>query len=187
MSTLKNILGQRFGRLVVIKQESSRPRKQSGPLAHWTCLCDCGKEVSVSGANLRQKQVTSCGCYLSDVTTKRSTIHGQAKRFHETDAYQMWARAKKRARLNDVSFNLTVEDILIPEFCPVLGIKLERNEGASSAASPSLDRIFPERGYVKGNVRVISHKANTIKNNATAEELEKVLAYSYGAETFAYA
>lgn len=42
---------------------------------------------------------------------------------------------------------------------------------------PSLDRINPDRGYVPGNVQVISFRANTLKNNATREELAKVLAY----------
>ena len=40
--------------------------------------------------------------------------------------------------------------------------------------SPSLDRIFPESGYTKGNVRVISWRANWIKNNSTIEEIEKL-------------
>jgi hypothetical protein len=186
-TNFKNILGQKFGRLTVIKQELSRPRNSCGSLAYWTCLCDCGNQVSVSGANLRQKQTTSCGCRQKEVTTKRNTIHGQAKRFNETDEYQMWNRAKRRARLANVAFRLEPSDIVIPETCPVLGIKLERNKFKSSAASPSLDRIIPERGYIKGNVQVISHKANTIKNNSIVEELEKVLSYSRNSEVFAYA
>ena len=64
------------------------------------------------------------------------------------------------------------EDIIIPEFCPVLGFKLERNFGKTAAPnSPSVDCIIPERGYVPGNIQVISYKANAMKNNATEEEL----------------
>ena len=48
----------------------------------------------------------------------------------------------------------------------------EINEGVSAANSPSVDRIVPELGYVKGNVQIISHKANTIKSNATLEDLK---------------
>lgn len=44
--------------------------------------------------------------------------------------------------------------------------------------SPTLDRIVPEKGYVKGNVAVISHKANRIKNNGSLEELEAVVSYT---------
>ena len=183
----KNILGQRFGRLTVIERESNRPRNNCGSLAYWFCLCDCGNKISASGANLRQGQYLSCGCLQKEVIVKLSTIHGQAKRFQETDEYQMWNRAKNRARKIGVRFDLKPSDIVIPEFCPVLGVKLVRSKMKSNFASPSIDRIFPERGYVRGNVRVISQKANTIKNNSTIEELEKVLAYSYGSEIFAYA
>jgi hypothetical protein len=53
-----------------------------------------------------------------------------------------------------------------------LGITISTNENKNH--SPSLDRIFPELGYTKGNVRVISWRANWIKNNSTIEEIEKL-------------
>lgn len=68
---------------------------------------------------------------------------------------------------------------MVPEFCPVLGMRLEPGNGLS-ASSPSLDRFDPEKGYTKGNVRVISARANTLKSNATPDELRKVLAYLEG-------
>lgn len=69
--------------------------------------------------------------------------------------------------------------MVIPDFCPVLGLPLYRNTGglAQGPNSPSLDRIDPALGYVKGNVNVISSKANAIKSNATPEELLRVAAY----------
>lgn len=82
-------------------------------------------------------------------------------------------RAKNRATRLNIPFNIEMEDIILPEYCPVLGIKLVcGNEDLGS--SPSLDRIVPELGYVKDNIVVISHRANTIKNNATKEEIRKV-------------
>jgi hypothetical protein len=82
-------------------------------------------------------------------------------------------RAKRRSKKYNLPFNIDISDIIIPEFCPVLEIKLERNYGGSANDnSPSLDKIIPYLGYVKGNIRVISHKANTMKNNATEEELK---------------
>jgi len=59
-------------------------------------------------------------------------------------------------------------------FCPVLGIRL--NQGDRNSVS-SVDRIIPELGYVKENCRIISMKANMLKNNATVEELEKIIQY----------
>ena len=60
--------------------------------------------------------------------------------------------------------------------CPVFGTHMERNrKGESRDSSPSLDRIVPEKGYNKGNVVVVSFKANRMKNNGTVEDLRKVL------------
>jgi len=56
--------------------------------------------------------------------------------------------------------------------CPILGIPLIPGIGAQSPNSPSLDRIIPSLGYVKGNIAVISYRANAMKNDATIDELE---------------
>ena len=87
------------------------------------------------------------------------------------------AQAKKRAKRRDVVFNLTLSDIEIPDVCPVLGIKLHRGEGTGRAvdSSPSLDCFIPAIGYTRGNVSVISYKANRIKTDATLEELQAVV------------
>lgn len=82
--------------------------------------------------------------------------------------------ARQRAKKAGLAFDLTKEDVIIPEFCPALGIKLCQGTRQEHDASPSLDRIRPELGYVKGNVVVISHKANRIKTDASPEELRKV-------------
>jgi hypothetical protein len=65
--------------------------------------------------------------------------------------------------------------MVVPEFCPVLGIRLACNvRGGPCDASPSLDRIRAELGYVTGNIAVISMRANRIKNNGTAAEHEAI-------------
>jgi len=90
---------------------------------------------------------------------------------------QILSRAKYRAKSNNIAFNITKDDIVVPLYCPVLGIKIETKFGRKGyhPDSPSLDRIRPELGYIKGNVRIISARANLLKNNATIEELEYVL------------
>lgn len=82
--------------------------------------------------------------------------------------------ARHNAKENRVPFLLEVSDIKIPEVCPVLGIPLVRTGGKRTSNSPSLDRIIPELGYVKGNVIVISWRANRIKSDASIDELCKV-------------
>jgi hypothetical protein len=84
--------------------------------------------------------------------------------------------AKVRARKAGIPFNIDISDVVIPERCPVLGIKIEcaTTGGFKSGTAPSLDKIIPELGYIKGNVRVISHRANMLKRDGTAEELMKI-------------
>lgn len=88
----------------------------------------------------------------------------------------MLQRARRRAKDLGLEFNLTPEDVFIPTHCPVLLIPLER-ASTDRDASPSLDRINNDLGYIKGNVVVVSFKANRIKSNASFEDLQKVVEY----------
>jgi len=92
-------------------------------------------------------------------------------------AHRLHYAAKSRAKRFGIPFDLHVTDIVVPERCPVLGLVLQHGQGKQVDASPSLDRKIPELGYVVGNVLVISQRANRIKNDATPEELAKVLAW----------
>ena len=88
----------------------------------------------------------------------------------------MIGNARQRAKLHGVPCTLKPEDFDIPIFCPALGIKLTRGvNGKSTNSSPSLDRLLPSKGYVKGNVAIISKLANNIKSSATSpEQIKKV-------------
>ena len=80
--------------------------------------------------------------------------------------------SKSRAKVANLEFNLSKEDIIIPEKCPYLGIELLNIIGDRSIKNKiSLDRIDSSLGYIKGNVQVISWQANCMKNNASKEEL----------------
>jgi len=94
-------------------------------------------------------------------------------------ARQMLVNARARARRYGLEFSITLQDIKVPEFCPVFGFPLVvgSSGGFQTDASPSIDRIESSRGYTPDNVQVISWKANQIKGRATVEELEKVLYY----------
>ena len=95
----------------------------------------------------------------------------------------LWRKAQVRARESGRPFTIVAEDVIIPTHCPILGIPLEKGVGHSSSNSPSLDALIPELGYVPGNINVISHKANTMKSNATLEELKKLVAWLESKET----
>ncbi len=90
------------------------------------------------------------------------------------EKYLYWS-VKGRATRAGIPFDLEPEDIVIPSHCPILGIPLFRNEGGNKPTgnSPSVDKIIPSLGYVKGNIQVISQRANIMKNDASPEELRK--------------
>ena len=75
--------------------------------------------------------------------------------------------ARTRSKELKIDFNIDLEDIVVPELCPILNVPMV----LKTRHAPSLDRVDPNKGYVKGNVWVISRKANVMKNDATSEEL----------------
>ena len=83
---------------------------------------------------------------------------------------RLYKLTKKRAIDNNIPFNILLEDIVLPDFCPIFNIPLFRGEGRSNN-SYSLDRILPELGYIKGNVWIISDRANRLKSNMCKEDL----------------
>lgn len=92
----------------------------------------------------------------------------------------MFYSAKHRAKRDGLDFEIEKSDIIVPDFCPILGIPIFPCKGGVGKTSPTLDRIQNSRGYVKGNVRVISHRANTLKNELTEDMLVKLLQYVKG-------
>jgi hypothetical protein len=85
--------------------------------------------------------------------------------------YHIFSRAKTRAKERNLEFDIEISDITIPEKCPVFGTKFEIGNHKTCA---SIDRINANLGYVKGNIQIISNKANMIKGDASLEEIEKL-------------
>jgi hypothetical protein len=95
--------------------------------------------------------------------------------------YFLLKAARNRVQKFGGIFDLTIEDIIIPTHCPILGFPLKLNSGNPGGKfnSPSLDKKIPSLGYVKGNVWVISFQANMMKSNATKEDLLKFADWIY--------
>ena len=86
--------------------------------------------------------------------------------------YIILYRAKSNAEKRKLEFNLELEDIIIPQKCPYLNIELTTDfNDVNKPNYFSIDRIDSTKGYVKGNVQIISLFANTMKNNASTEQL----------------
>lgn len=160
---------QRFGKLTVLH----RVRIPNEHRVAYLCRCDCGEEVTMPSRYLREvkNRTRSCGCHSRDMAAERMRLRNQTHGRYYTIQWQIFHSAKCRAKKKGLPFAITIDDVVVPEVCPLLGIPLERGMKGFNANSPSLDRIIPEKGYVKGNVWVISMRANSIKRDATLEEL----------------
>lgn len=90
---------------------------------------------------------------------------------------QMLYNARDRAKKRRIAFTITEADIHIPQTCPILGIPLKANRGRWGMDSPSLDRVDVGKGYIPGNVRVVSFKANKFKSDHTIDEIMALARY----------
>jgi len=123
----------------------------------------------------KERECTKCGTMFPN-KSKTVTLCPKCNSERvkaESPEKKMFRRAKARAKERGLEFNLDHSDISIPTHCPVLGVELVCHKGRSGGNpnSPALDRIDNSKGYVKGNVMVVSHRANMMKVDASPEEL----------------
>jgi hypothetical protein len=113
--------------------------------------------------------------YWDSIKTKEKRNGGidkQKKTSLKSPEYVIWYRAKENSKKKGMDFDLDLEDIVIPKYCPLLEIELifdVKNRDLPNYYS--IDRIDSNKGYVKGNIQIMSRLANTMKNNATEEQL----------------
>jgi hypothetical protein len=85
--------------------------------------------------------------------------------------------SRRRAKTKGLKHELTKEDIVIPDVCPVLNIPLFFTPGTQTDNTPSIDQVNPGCGYTKANVEIISWRANDLKKDATWQELRALCRY----------
>lgn len=109
---------------------------------------------------------------------KEKLLASRKQHMHENYIKCALQRIKSRCKKKGIEFNLDINDVQLPTHCPVLGVELKIGEGRGATDnSPSFDRIIPERGYVKGNVIVVSNKVNRMKNSGTIQDMRKMVLF----------
>lgn len=122
-----------------------------------------------------KRQCTNCLC-IFEITSKTVTMCPKCNTTRvksQSIESKMYRRAKTRAKRRNIDFNIDQKDLIIPNICPILQIDLFVTTGKSGSFnnSPSLDRIDSTKGYIKGNIQIISSLANVMKSNASEKEL----------------
>lgn len=93
-------------------------------------------------------------------------------------AKYLLSSARSRSRVTGLPFDLEFSDLIVPTHCPVFGFEMTHSTGhGRTDTSYSIDRLDNAKGYVKGNVAVISWLANRLKNDATLDQLESVVSW----------
>lgn len=156
--------------------------RQAKTIRDQTRVCrDCGKEKNIEEFRYNRDLYWRCApCRRRRNTESVKSGKPYKKwverlRTKEGRAWGMLQNAKSRARRYGTSLSIGVEDISIPKYCPLLGIRLNLGNRSCRPDSPTLDCIIPSLGYVPGNVWVISHRANTIKSDASVEEIDRLV------------
>lgn len=91
---------------------------------------------------------------------------------------RLFRSAKQRSKNEGVVFNLEVQDIEVHSNCPVCNVEMKvSSKKGGTTSSPTLDKIIPEKGYVKGNIAVICKLCNSTKGSGSAELHRKIADY----------
>lgn len=153
-------LARARGAVLPQKNSSARSRAAAKGLDRY-------KGLTCKQCSTRERWVDNSKCIACEKAG--NTYYSRTKKIVVRDPrLRLLASAKARAAQFEREFNIELEDLVIPETCPVFGTPME---------SPSVDRFDNTLGYVKGNVRVISRRANVLKSNGTIEEFEAILRY----------
>lgn len=165
----------------IVEEFGKNPRGKNGIKA-WCRSCETENSKLYRHKNIEVVRVKA-KVYARSYRKVKPHVYNEKDRASATrysrkhPEVRMFEGAKARAKKQKVPFSISVTDINIPMYCPILGIELKRGVGKVTPNSPSLDKIIPSKGYVPGNISVISMRANQLKNNSSIEELEKILEY----------
>lgn len=176
---LKNLEGQKFGRLTVIK----RAEKSKIGAAKWLCGCECGKEKIVLQNSLLFKKTVSCGCYQKECARKTNSIE-----FGVSALNHLYASYRCSARKRNLPFELTKEKLyeMAKKDCTYCGkspSSVEKNTcNNGDLVYNGIDRAYNSRGYVEGNMVTCCRECNYAKGKRDIDEflewLEKAHNYS---------
>jgi len=178
MSTLIDLTGMRFGRLVVVERG---PNVTKGKPS-WVLRCDCGNTHIASSSNLKKGNVMSCGCLQRELSSKR--LKGMTKKLEEGEAAlnELYGRYRRTAEIRGLDFNLNKADFkdLVLADCHYCGAapnlqvfsdkKLQQRFHNGNLIYNGIDRKENTAGYVRGNMVTCCKTCNYAKHDKSYGE-----------------
>ena len=170
----KSLVGQTFNRLTIEREYQSPCKKY----VLCECSCSCGgKTYKTRRHDIVSGKIVSCGCLRLERLSEVSSTNPRNRKLPEERKrsdrrYSMFHNAQHRAKKKGIPFTISIDDIIIPETCPLLGIPLVSTNDKRDPRNPSLDQKIPGQGYTPDNIWVVSSRANEIKWDASLQELE---------------
>lgn len=179
----KNLVGQKFGRLIVIKRVNSNKFHQS----MWLCRCDCGKEKIICGTNLRRGHTKSCGCLPREnarMGKNRKLSPKLANKKRTFDIYKYSAKKKGH------DFNLTEEQFneITQKDCYYCGAKpnniakrilLNQRKDSDDYIYNGIDRVDNSKGYTIDNIVPCCKICNFAKKNMSQKDFKGWIKRAY--------
>jgi hypothetical protein len=148
--------------------EAGRKKARDRRAAYIQAIKDAGRYEEFK----KEKAERERKYYWREPELTRILVIDRQRRYRAKNwAKIMFNNARSRAKEKGLPFSIELSDIVIPDRCPVLDIPITKQVENLNDNSPSVDRIRPALGYVKGNVRVISQRANRLKCDGTAAEM----------------
>jgi hypothetical protein len=160
------------GRAMVAKRKVENPDKFK--------VCPaCGENKAIRMFSLIDKTDASHGHrdVCKRCSAKSREVERRNRSWKDDLIGTLWKNTRARAKAAGIEHTLTREDIIIPEFCPVLGIKLHTEDRKAKFAAPSIDRIDNSKGYTPDNIVVVSVRANILKRDATLTEMRALVKF----------
>lgn len=175
MGKFINLMGQKFGRLTIVKRAGSDKWKN----ATWLCKCNCGREKIISGNDLREGNTKSCGCLKIEI---HKIEFGLANMRYAIRNYQNGAKERS------IEWDLTEEQFeeITQKDCYYCGAKPNNKSYHFQAGAINgsyiyngLDRVDNTKGYTINNVVPCCKICNMAKNNLTLQEFKDWIKRTY--------
>jgi hypothetical protein len=165
-----NLLGRRFGSLLVIEKKSIIESKTGKKRPEWICKCDCGNIKKAGTSELLRGQKTCWDCRNKYISKIKWRGHGKI-------SGEFWGKIKNSAEVRNYRIEITIEDIwdlFVKQNgkCALTGVELKiyRHHKDRSRTTASLDRIDSSKHYVLDNIQWVHKKINNIKMDLSQDE-----------------